>query len=111
MKPHSIFAIDMLDVIRQYRNKTDLPLELRIGINSGDAVAGVIGKRKFIYDLWGDSVNTASRMESHGLPGQIQVTETTYELIKAKFRFEDRGMIDVKGLGTIKSFLLLEASE
>jgi class 3 adenylate cyclase len=105
------FAIDMLDVIRQYRNKTDLPLELRIGINSGDAVAGVIGKRKFIYDLWGDSVNTASRMESHGLPGQIQVTETTYELIKAKFRFEDRGMIEVKGLGTIKSFLLLEASE
>ncbi|MBI3396671.1 MAG: adenylate/guanylate cyclase domain-containing protein [Spirochaetia bacterium] len=102
------FALEMLDVIREYREKNDLPLELRVGINTGAAVAGVIGKKKFIYDLWGDSVNTASRMESHGLPGQIQVTETTYELLKGKFRLEERGIIDVKGLGTIKSFLLLE---
>lgn len=101
------FALDMLEVVRQYRDKTELPLELRIGINSGDAVAGVIGKRKFIYDLWGDSVNTASRMESHGLPGQIQVTESTYSLIKTKFQFEDRGLIEVKGLGSIRSFILL----
>jgi class 3 adenylate cyclase len=104
-------ALDMLEVIRRYRQQTDLPLELRIGINSGDAVAGVIGKRKFIFDLWGDSVNTASRMESHGVPGQIQVTETTYELIKTKFRFKERGMIEVKGLGTIRSYLLLDASD
>ena len=102
------FAIDMMHTIQLYRDQTGLPLELRIGINSGDAVAGVIGKRKFNYDLWGDSVNTASRMESHGLPGQIQVTETTYQLIKDKFLFKERGLIEVKGLGMINSYLLIE---
>jgi class 3 adenylate cyclase len=71
------FAIDMLGVVKRYRDENDVPLELRVGINTGAAVAGVIGKKKFIYDLWGDSVNTASRMESHGIPGQIQVTEST----------------------------------
>ncbi len=101
------FALEMLDVIRDYRNKSELPLELRIGINTGDAVAGVIGKKKFIYDLWGDSVNTASRMESHGLPGQIQVTESTYNLLKGKFKLEERGSIEIKGMGLVKSFMLL----
>lgn len=101
------FALEMLDVIREYRSKNNIPLELRIGINSGDAVAGVIGKKKFIYDLWGDSVNTASRMESHGIPGQIQVSESTYQLLKSKFKFEDRGSVEVKGLGKVRSFLLL----
>lgn len=103
------FALEMLDVVRQYRQENGLPLELRIGINSGDAVAGVIGKKKFIYDLWGDSVNTASRMESHGLPGQIQVTESTYMLLKDKFQFSERGSMEVKGLGIVKSYLLMEA--
>ncbi|HNL70245.1 MAG TPA: adenylate/guanylate cyclase domain-containing protein, partial [Leptospiraceae bacterium] len=105
------FALEMLDVVRQYRQENGLPLELRIGINSGDAVAGVIGKKKFIYDLWGDSVNTASRMESHGLPGQIQVTESTYMLLKDKFQFSERGSMEVKGLGIVKSYLLMEAME
>jgi len=100
------FALEMLDVIREYRQKSNIPLELRIGINSGAAVAGVIGKKKFIYDLWGDSVNTASRMESHGLPGQIQVSESTYSLIKDLFEFENRGKMEVKGLGLVQSYLL-----
>ena len=100
------FALEMLDVIREYRQKSNIPLELRIGINSGAAVAGVIGKKKFIYDLWGDSVNTASRMESHGLPGQIQVSESTYTLIKDLFEFENRGRMEVKGLGLVQSYLL-----
>lgn len=100
------FALEMLDVIRDYRQKNDMALELRIGINSGAAVAGVIGKKKFIYDLWGDSVNTASRMESHGLPGQIQVSESTYLRIKHLFQFEDRGRMEVKGLGLVQSYLL-----
>lgn len=104
------FALDMLDVIRDYRQKNNFPLELRIGINSGSAVAGVIGKKKFIYDLWGDSVNTASRMESHGLPGQIQVTESTYLQIKDLFQFEDRGCLEVKGLGFVQSYLLTAKS-
>ena len=101
------FALEMLDVIREYRQKSNIPLELRIGINSGAAVAGVIGKKKFIYDLWGDSVNTASRMESHGLPGQIQVSESTYTLIKDLFEFENRGRMEVKGLGLVQSYLLI----
>ena len=102
------FAMEMIMIMREYKTKYQLPLELRIGINSGDAVAGVIGKKKFVYDLWGDSVNTASRMESHGLPGQIQVTESTYTLLRDKFRFEERGSIEVKGLGRVKSYLLME---
>jgi class 3 adenylate cyclase len=101
------FALDMMEVIRQYRLSHDIPLELRIGMNSGDAVAGVIGKKKFIYDLWGENVNTASRMESHGLPGQIQVTESTYRLIKDAFQLQFRGLIDVKGMGEIPGYILL----
>lgn len=101
------FALDMLEVIRRHRELSDLPLEIRIGIASGDAVAGVIGKKKFVYDLWGSSVNTASRMESSGIPGQVQVTEFTYELLKDKFHFERRGTVDLKGLGQMNSYLLV----
>ncbi len=101
------FSLDMLEVVRQYRRDHDYPIELRVGVSSGDAVAGVIGKKKFVYDLWGDSVNTASRMESHGLPGRVQVTESTYQLIRDRFSFEERGAIDVKGLGSVRSYLLL----
>lgn len=100
------FALEMLQIVKWYGERTKLPLQLRIGINSGDAVAGIIGKRKFIYDLWGDNVNTAARMESHGLPGEIQVTESTYQLLKDKFEFESRGQIPVKGMGKIKSYFL-----
>lgn len=82
------------------------PLRLRIGINSGPIVAGVVGLKKFIYDLWGDTVNVASRMESNGLPGQIQVTEATYELLKDHYTFTDRGEIPIKGKGLMRVYLL-----
>ncbi len=83
-------------------------LSFRIGINSGAVVAGVIGRKKFIYDLWGDAVNTASRMEAHGVGGKIQITQTTYELIKDSFMCAPRGKIHVKGKGDMNVWHVLE---
>ncbi|HEY1015353.1 MAG TPA: adenylate/guanylate cyclase domain-containing protein [Herpetosiphonaceae bacterium] len=80
--------------------------ELRIGIHTGPAIAGVIGTKKFSYDLWGDTVNVASRMESQGLPGQIQVSAATYELLRESYRFEERGPITIKGKGQLPTFIL-----
>ncbi|AFY39844.1 adenylate/guanylate cyclase with integral membrane sensor [[Leptolyngbya] sp. PCC 7376] len=86
-------------------------LRIRIGINTGEVIAGVIGTKKFIYDLWGDSVNVASRMESSGEPNLIQVTESTYELLKDDYIFEQRGMISVKGKGAMTTYWLLGKAE
>jgi guanylate cyclase len=84
-------------------------VELRIGINSGPVVAGVIGTHRFLYDLWGDAVNTASRMESHGTPGEIQITRATYELLKDEFVCRPRGTIAVKGKGEMETWYLVGA--
>ena len=82
-------------------------ISLRIGINSGPVVAGIVGTHKFAYDLWGDVVNTASRMESEGIPGSIQVTPATYELIKGSFVCEPRGLVSVKGKGDMNTYILI----
>jgi adenylate cyclase len=82
-------------------------IEFRIGLNSGPCVGGVIGLRKFVFDIWGDSVNTASRMESHGAPGRIQLSDATYELIRDEFTCEPRGTIDVKGKGPMRTWFLV----
>jgi adenylate cyclase len=84
-----------------------VPLTVRIGIDTGPVVAGVIGRAKFIYDLWGDTVNTASRMESHGIPGTIQVTERAYERLRDRYELSRRGSVDIKGKGRMTTYLLL----
>jgi class 3 adenylate cyclase len=99
-------ALKMQEAISLFNRKRGGNFQMRIGINSGPVVAGVIGTKKFIYDLWGDTVNTASRMESHGAIGEIQVTEATYELLKDKYEFEERGAIAVKGKGEMPVYLL-----
>jgi adenylate cyclase len=95
----TLMALDMLEAMRSSDDVGHLGLELRIGINSGPVVAGVIGRKRFLYDLWGDAVNTASRMESHGTPGRIQITTATHELLTDEFECEPRGTITVKGKG------------
>jgi class 3 adenylate cyclase len=99
-------ALRMLEETREYGNEKGWSLQMRIGLNSGPVVAGVIGTSKFIYDLWGDTVNLASRMESTGVPGEIQVTRSVYESLKGSYQFEGRGMVQVKGKGEIETWLV-----
>jgi guanylate cyclase len=103
----TLMALDMLEAMRSSDDVGHLGLELRIGINSGPVVAGVIGRKRVLYDLWGDAVNTASRMESQGTPGRIQVTRATYEILAGEFACEPRGSITVKGKGEMEVWHVL----
>ncbi len=103
----ALMALDMLEAMRSDDEVGRPGLELRVGINSGPVVAGVIGRKRFLYDLWGDAVNTASRMESHGTAGRIQITRATYELLADDFECESRGPIAVKGKGEVEAWYLV----
>ena len=100
-------GLAMINVIERTSRDLPAPLQMRIGIHTGDVVAGVIGIHKFVYDIWGDTVNIASRMESHGVPGRIHVSADTQRHLDGDFVFEPRGTVDIKGKDPMETFLLL----
>ncbi|MGK7928802.1 MAG: adenylate/guanylate cyclase domain-containing protein [Spirulina sp.] len=109
--PVANMALDMIEEVKAIAQKYQQDLKIRIGMNTGSVVAGVIGTKKFIYDLWGDAVNVASRMESQGIPGQIQVTRSTYNCLQDRYLFQERGAIEIKGKGTMLAYLLVSKKE
>ena len=100
------FALAMLVATRDFNRENEMNFSLRIGINTGPVTAGIIGKKKFAYDLWGDTVNVASRMETHGLPGKIHITENTYQMINGKYEVIKRSPIHVKGKGLMQTYFV-----
>jgi class 3 adenylate cyclase len=101
-------ALAMQAAMKRFQVELGEDIKIRIGINTGVVVAGVIGTKKFIYDLWGDAVNIASRMESSGEKGCIQVTEATYQRLKHNYQLEKRGAINVRGRGEMVTYWLLD---
>jgi guanylate cyclase len=102
-------ARGMLDAVDDAGRRRDAPLQLRIGLASGPVVGGVIGHQRILFDLWGDTVNTASRMQSSGIAGRIQVAQSTRDLLRDGYAFEERELVEVKGLGSMTTYLLVES--
>jgi class 3 adenylate cyclase len=102
-------ALELAESVGDIETAARLGIRFRIGIHCGAVVAGVIGTKKFIYDIWGDTVNMASRMESLGVAGRVQVTHAVWERLRGSFEFEERGLIDVKGKGPTPTYFLVDA--
>jgi adenylate cyclase len=100
------FALAMLDTLKAVNATIDVPFQIRIGIHTGPVVAGVIGSHRFLYDIWGDTVNLASRLESHSLPGRIHVSPQTSELLASRYELEHRGLINLRGIGKVSTRFL-----
>jgi class 3 adenylate cyclase len=100
-------ALEMLENLRAFNRRYQIDWAVRVGINSGPVIGGIIGTKKFAYDLWGDTVNIASRMESHGQPWRIQLTESTQKLLVHKFKTEERGVIEIKNSEPMRVFHLI----
>ena len=99
-------SLDMVDALDRFNERSGYSLQVRIGLATGPVVAGVIGKRMYLYDVWGDAVNTASRMESHGVAGRVQVSESTRRLLGEPFLIEERGALEVEGKGEVKTWFV-----
>lgn len=99
-------GLDILASLEDARRTAGLPLALRVGVASGPVVAGVIGRQRILFDLWGNTVNVASRMESSGVPGRVQVAKSTRDLVGDRWTFEEREPVDVKGVGEMTTYLL-----
>jgi class 3 adenylate cyclase len=106
-KDVSRMALEMLEVVEKFNAGVEYPVSIRIGIHTGPAVAGVIGIKKFAYDVWGDTVNTASRMESSGMPGRIQLSEYAASQLENDFVIEERGLVELKGKCQMKTYWLI----
>lgn len=100
-------ALGMIEATAACSLEVGRPLQVRVGLHTGRAMAGVIGRRKFIYDIWGDAVNVASRMETTGVAGRIQVTEAVEAALRGEYLFEERGEIEIKGIGNMRTFFLV----
>jgi class 3 adenylate cyclase len=96
----------MLEEARRFRDEDGAPVNLRIGLHTGSAIAGVIGQRKFSFDVWGNTVNIASRMESHGEPGKVHISESVAKALAGRFSLVERGLIDVKGTAGMQTYFL-----
>jgi adenylate cyclase len=103
-------ALDMIELLDRFNERTASRFQVRIGIHTGKALAGVIGRRLFLYDLWGEAVNAASRMESHGVAGRVQVSESTQRLLGEPFRLEERGTLQLQDAGELKTWFLVGRS-